>query len=216
MRPFVKICGITNLADALFCAAAGADALGFIFYKKSPRYIEPSEAGRIISHLSAVSFALSHTSSSITPIGVFVNEDREAINRIVSGTKVKIIQLSGDESPADCSGYDVGVWKAFRIRNEFIRQFPIAAALLDGADKLSYGGSGIPADYTLATEIKKHHRLILAGGLNPGNILDAIHAVQPFGVDLNSGIEIAPGKKDHKKVTQLFNTINKGTKCSSL
>ena len=201
MKPLVKICGMTNLQDALFCAPAGADALGFIFYKKSPRYIEPSKAAGIIKLLPP----------STKPIGVFVNEQRETIESIVRLTRLHGIQLSGDEPPADCEGYSVPVWKVFRIRDmrqvKNVKPYAINAAMLDGASGAAYGGSGTLADFSVAIEMKKYHPLILAGGLGPDNILNAIGTVRPYAVDVNSSVELAPGKKDPNKVNQLFTLL---------
>ncbi len=202
MKPQVKICGITSLKDALLCASSGADALGFIFYRKSPRYIPPQKAAGIIRQLPR----------QVTPVGVFVNEERAAIERIVAATGVRVIQLSGDEEPAACEGYGVSVWKAFRMKSGDdpgrLWTYPIAAALLDGASNDSYGGSGELADFGIAVAMKEFHPVVLAGGLNPENIVSAIHTVQPFAVDLNSGIELAPGKKDHLKVKKLFDLLS--------
>ena len=202
MKPRVKICGITNLKDALYCTDAGADALGFIFYKKSSRYIEPDKAALIIKELPRY----------ITPVGVFVNERRANIKQVVLKTRLKIIQLSGDETPTDCTGFSTKVWKTFRIREqqkiEYIKEYSISAAMLDGATNSMYGGSGILADFSVALAMKDIHPLILAGGLNTDNILQAIQTVQPFAVDINSGVESAPGKKDHSKIALLFQTLS--------
>lgn len=203
MIPHVKICGITNLEDALFCAHAGADSLGFIFYKKSPRFIEPAEAARIIGELPAY----------ITPVGVFVNEHRSGIERAVRETGIRIIQLSGNEFPDQCQGYAVKVWKAFRIRDldavETVKPYTISAALLDGATGDTFGGSGTLPDFSIACEVKEYHPIILAGGLNPENILGAIQAVEPFGVDVCSGVESLPGKKNHDQVKLLFERLQR-------
>ena len=203
MNPHVKICGITNLEDALFCAHAGADSLGFIFYKNSPRYIEPAGAAKIIEELPAY----------ITPVGVFVNEHRSAIERAIGDSGIRVIQLSGDEFPDQCLGYGVKVWKAFRIRDpgevESVKPYLIAAAMLDGAGNGAYGGSGTLPDYSIAHEMKEYHPLILAGGLNPDTIIGAIQAVEPFGVDVCSGVEASPGKKDHQQVTLLFERLQR-------
>ncbi len=198
----VKICGMTSLEDALFCGSAGADALGFIFYEKSQRYISPLKASKIIEQLP----------SYITPVGVFVNEQRSVINRIISETGIRSIQLSGDERPEDCAGYPVKVVKAFRIRNEEdiekTKEFTISAAMLDGASGDEYGGSGTTADFNIALGMKKFHPLFLAGGLNPDNVIQALQHVQPYAIDVNSGVEFAAGKKDHSKVTLLFERIS--------
>ena len=198
MRPRVKICGITNLRDALCAAEAGADYLGFILYHKSPRYVAPDKAALIIRQLP----------EHVTPVGVFVNETRTAIDAAVSGCGIRLIQLSGNESPDDCRNYPVPVWKAFRFPERLevsrIADFQLEAALLDGARNGEYGGSGHPADLSIAGEMKAYHRLVLAGGLSPENIVDVIASVAPFAVDVNSGVEHAPGIKDHAKVFELF------------
>jgi phosphoribosylanthranilate isomerase len=198
----VKICGMTSLEDALFCGSAGADALGFIFYERSQRYISPLKASKIIAKLP----------SYITPVGVFVNEQRSVINSIISETGIRSIQLSGDERPEDCAGYPVKVVKAFRIRTEEdienTKKFAISAALLDGASNDEYGGSGTTADFNIALGMKKFHPLFLAGGLHPDNVIEALQHVQPYAIDVNSGVEFAPGKKDHSKVTLLFQRIH--------
>jgi phosphoribosylanthranilate isomerase len=201
MKLRVKICGITNLDDALCCVDAGADALGFIFYEKSPRYIQPLAAGKIIRKLPQF----------MTAVGVFVNERREIIERIVSETGIRIIQLSGDEAVDECLGYTVKVWKAFRIQNiqevDSIQGFTISAAMLDGASGNLYGGSGKRADVAIACAMKQYHPLILAGGLSPDNIVDAIQSIKPYGVDVNSGVESSHGKKDPSKIHKLFENI---------
>jgi len=203
MKPHVKICGITNLEDALFCAHAGADSLGFIFYKKSPRFIEPAEAAKIIEELPAY----------ITPVGVFVNEHRSAIEHAVRDSGIRVIQLSGNEFPDQCQGYAVKIWKAFRIRDseavESVKPYAIDAAMLDGAGDDTYGCSGKLPDFSIAVGMKEYHPLMLAGGLNPDNIIGAIQAVEPFGVDVCSGVEASPGKKDHTQVTLLFERLQR-------
>jgi phosphoribosylanthranilate isomerase len=204
--PRIKICGITNLEDALFCSQMGAHALGFIFYGKSPRYIDPSKAAMIIHHLPP----------RVTPVGVFVNESRENILAIVRQAGIRTVQLSGDEEAPQCEGFGVDVWKAFRIRERSLaaktRDYQIAAALLEGAGDTEYGGSGKVPDFDTAIELKKYHPVILAGGINPENILDAFDAVLPHGIDVNSGVEMVPGKKDHQKVRMLFDALGRHDK----
>ncbi len=194
----IKICGITNREDALLCAESGADALGFIFYRQSPRYVSPEAARTIINVLPPF----------ITPVGVFVNESRMFIQQIIERTGIRVLQLSGDELPEECRGYLVPVIKAFRIRTmeevKKVEQYEISSAMLDGAPDGQYGGSGILPDVSVAREIKKFHPLILAGGLHPGTVAETIETVQPYAVDINSGVESSPGKKDHYKVKLLF------------
>lgn len=203
MKLKIKICGITNREDALRCIDAGANALGFIFYKKSPRYIEPSIAATIIGELP----------SYIAPVGVFVNEKRPFIEQTIAETNIRIIQFSGDEMPEDCNGYSLKVWKAFRFSSmdevEIAQRYSISAALIDGVDNNLYGGTGTLADFSIASAVKQFHPVVLAGGLNPENVLSAIHHVQPYAIDVNSGIERSPGKKDEKKIASLFNQLQK-------
>ncbi len=203
MMPKVKICGITNLQDALFCAQAGADMLGFIFYQDSPRYIRPERAAELIKALP----------TSVKSVGVFVNEEQKHVEEIIETTNIQVVQLSGDESPDECEGYHgVDVWKAFRFRRQeetaILRQFSVSAVMLDGAKDGEYGGSGNLPDFSVALEMKHFHPVILAGGLQPVNIIDAIKRVAPFAVDVNSGVELVPGKKDHAKVKLLFDVIS--------
>jgi phosphoribosylanthranilate isomerase len=201
MKPRVKICGITNREDALFCAHSGADALGFIFFPESPRFIESVKAKSIIDSLPPF----------ITPVGVFVNERRERIEQIIRETGIRAIQLSGDEKPEDCMHFSVRVIKAFRFKTHDelhqLKKFQISAAMLDGAKDGLYGGTGMKADFSIAIEVKKHFPLVLSGGLSPNNIIDAIETVTPYAVDLNSGVERLPGIKDHGKIASLFHRI---------
>ncbi|HLX11857.1 MAG TPA: phosphoribosylanthranilate isomerase [Bacteroidota bacterium] len=203
MNTRVKICGITNAEDAQICSEAGADALGFIFYSKSPRFITLEAARMIIASLPPF----------ITPVGVFVNENRDTINRTIAETRIGAIQLSGDERPEDCLGFSVPVIKAFRLTTggdvTGLADYPIAAALLDGAKDDKYGGTGERADVALASRLAKRYRLILAGGLDPSNIVEAIRIVQPYAVDVNSGVELSPGKKDYAKISLLFERLRK-------
>lgn len=201
MKPLVKVCGLTSLRDAQMCAAAGANLLGFIFYPKSPRYIPPEKAAEIIAELPG----------QILPVGVFVNESRETLEKIISWTGIRVIQLSGDESPGECRNYQVDVWKAFRLKTpeetESVARYPIAAALIDGVSNGQYGGTGCLADFSLAVMVKHHHPVVLAGGLNPGNIIEAVRNVNPWAVDLNSGVESSPGNKDPDKIAALFEAL---------
>ena len=191
------------MEDALFAAKSGADALGFIFYTESPRYIDPLIAREIIEELPP----------HVIPVGVFVNMGKLRIGQTIAETGIREIQLSGDESPDDCKLYPVNVVKSFRISDtanvERIKHYTLSAAMLDGAGEGSYGGSGKLADFGIALEMKKYFPLILAGGLNPDNIADAINAVQPYGVDVNSGVEKEPGIKDHTKIEKLFKVLDR-------
>ncbi len=201
-RPLIKICGITNPDDALVAAESGADALGFIFYEKSPRYIAPENAGDIIKRLP----------EHVHFVGVFVNHNRTEIEHIIDLTGIKIVQLHGDESPGDCTFTSAQVWKAIRPRNgtdiESLDTFTVDAFLFDTFDKARYGGTGKTGNWEIARIAGQHYKVILSGGLIPGNIAEAISTVRPYGVDINSGVESGPGKKDIRKIEKLFQIIN--------
>jgi phosphoribosylanthranilate isomerase len=201
MRPIVKICGITSMEDARICTGAGADLLGFIFHKASPRYIRPDAAATLICALPP----------EVTPVGVFVNTSRQDITSIVGETGIRILQFSGDESPADCSGYDLPCWKAFRIRNDaatlHVAEYPVDAVLLDGAMDGQYGGTGTPPDFRIARLLSGRYKLIVAGGISPANVTSVLAATHPYGIDVNSGVEAFPGKKAADKVNELFRQI---------
>ena len=203
MTTRVKICGITSKEDALRAAECGADLLGFIFARESPRAVGAEEAAAIIAALPGY----------VTPVGVFVNAPREEIARTIDVTGIRIVQLSGDESPADCDGHGAPVWKAFRFtREEEARGaagFRVAAYLLDGAAEGSYGGTGVRADPAVASAIKAFGPLVLAGGLNPDNIVGAVRTVMPYAVDVSSGVEASPGRKDFRKLALLFERLTR-------
>jgi phosphoribosylanthranilate isomerase len=202
LKPLVKICGITNLDDALCAVDAGANALGFIFYPKSPRFVAPETALEIIRKLPPF----------VTKVGVFAAERRQEISRVVTLTGITALQLSGNELPADCTGYDLPVIKAFRFRpGENVAaasRYKVSAYLIDGFKHGLYGGSGVLPDIDAALELKTHGRVILAGGLNPGNIAELVNQVHPYAVDVNSGVESEPGKKDPAKILALFNNLS--------
>ena len=193
----MKICGFTNLEDALASIDSGAHALGFNFYPRSPRYIEPSVARRIIEELPA----------SIMCVGVFVNlPDAEAVRRQASGAGVQAVQLHGDESPAYCRALkDLFVIKAFRVKSGFepeqATRYETEAVLLDGFSPVAFGGAGQSFDWAVAASTRQLvSKLFLAGGLTADNVAQAIESVQPYAVDACSGLESIPGRKDMKKV----------------
>ncbi len=194
----VKICGITNLEDALFAAECGADALGFIFFQKSPRYMEPKKVGEIVAALPPF----------ITPVGVFVNEASEEIDRTVQKAGIQAIQLHGDEPPEACESQRVPVIRAIRVDEGFdtamMNQFPVDTFHLDTAIKGTYGGTGQTFDWKYAKQAKQFGRIVLSGGLNTENVFGAIREVEPYAVDCSSGVESEPGKKDHRKVAEFL------------
>lgn len=195
----VKICGITNLEDALFAVDAGADALGFVFYKESPRHIFPEEAAAIIAQLPPF----------VQMVGLFVNEQPDQVNEISDLCSLDLAQLHGDETPAYCQQIRRRILKAFRVRSltclDPIVDYRTAGILLDTYSPSFYGGTGTAFNWEIAAEaVKRHHRIILAGGLTPDNVADAIRQVHPWAVDVSSGVEASPGKKDHQKVLEFI------------
>lgn len=189
----VKICGITTPEDALAAVEYGADALGFIFFKESPRYVDPEKAKQIVSALPPF----------ITTVGVFVNEDPAEMKRIMEMTGINILQLHGEESPDVCEMWPK-VIKAFRVRNftdlEPLRKYRVAAYLLDAYSPQSYGGTGQIFNWDIAVEAKRYGNVILSGGLCSENIQKAIAWVNPYGVDASSGLEKSRGRKDYEKL----------------
>ena len=190
----IKICGITNIDDALHAADRGADALGFVFFEKSPRCISPEQAEEIIAELPPF----------VTAVGLFVNEAPERIDEIAGYCGLDVLQLHGDESPQECGGHSRRVIKALRVKDAdslaSLGEYSVAAILLDAWVAGSYGGTGRRFDWELAARAADSHRIILAGGLSPRNVAEAVRAVQPYGVDVSSGVEADPGRKDPAKV----------------
>jgi len=190
----VKICGITTLDDALLAVAAGADALGFVFFEKSPRCINPVAAAKIIAKLPPF----------IQTVGLFVNEELEQINWTADFCGLDVVQLHGDESPEDCQDVRRRVIKAFRVQNivsiDPLKKYQVSGYLLDAWCPDCYGGTGKTFNWEVAAAARQYGRIILAGGLSPDNVAEAVKVVQPYGVDVSSGVESAPGKKDVEKV----------------
>jgi len=190
----IKICGITNPEDALAAAAAGATALGFNFYPRSPRYIAPERAAAIA------------TPAGVRRVGVFVNEPAARVEEIARIAKLDVAQLSGDERPPDYPAA-LAVWKAVRVAEDFdlslYAECPAEALLLDGPAAGLYGGAGKTFDWSLGGTCFSLP-IILAGGLDASNVARAIAVARPWGVDACSRIEAAPGKKDHRKMTEFL------------
>ena len=195
MSVIVKICGITNPADGLAAVAAGADAIGLMFAEKSPRHITMQTASEIARALPPY----------IVKVGVFVDADEETVLRAIGECDLNIAQFHGNETPEFCAQFPVMTIKAFRIKDaaslDDLPKYKTDAWLLDAyvADKL--GGTGEKFNWALAVQAKKLGRpIFLAGGLTPENVADAVRTVQPYAVDVSSGVESAPGKKDHGKI----------------
>ena len=195
----VKICGITNIEDALAAVSAGADALGFVFHPASPRYVTPGRAREIIGSLPP----------ALCTVGVFVNLSAPEVLQIAELCGLDFIQLHGSETRQYCRSFPrERLIKAlsFRSEDEFaiMADYPVRAFLVDAHDPVRFGGTGKTCDWNLAGKAAARHPLILAGGLNEGNILSALEAVHPMAVDVSSGIEASPGKKDHEKLQSVI------------
>jgi phosphoribosylanthranilate isomerase len=196
----VKICGITNLEDALLAEALGADAVGFIFYENSKRYVKPAAVKNISSKLSPFTMK----------VGVFVNEDLEIINSVAEKAGINTVQLHGEETPDFIDNIYYPVIKSFRIKNGFnfseLEKYKNVSYLLDTYSQKEYGGTGNKFDWEVIPEEFKRN-IILAGGISSDNIEYIIQNVKPFAVDLSSSVEKEPGKKDEEKLTVFFNKI---------
>jgi phosphoribosylanthranilate isomerase len=194
----VKICGITNAADAGHAAACGADALGFVFYAGSPRCVTPEQVREIVAGLPPF----------VTRVGLFVNEESQRIREIVAACGLDAVQLHGDEPPPDCVLPPLRVIKGVRPRTEAdlapLAAYPVTALLVDAAVPGQFGGTGQRADWALAARLSARQRVILAGGLTPANVAAAVRQVRPYGVDVASGVEAAPGRKDPERVAQFI------------
>ena len=194
----IKICGLTNAEDASAAVEAGADAVGFVFHKKSPRCAETAAVKAIVKELPPF----------VLPIGVFVNEDAKVVRDIMDSCGLTLAQLHGDETAAYCEMLGRPVLKAIRIRDrrsflalaEFQGRAGVRGFLIDAFSPDAYGGTGQVADWSLAAEAASAATILLAGGLTPLNVSDAIRRVRPYGVDVSSGVEVSPGKKDHAKL----------------
>lgn len=197
----VKICGITNQEDARVAADAGADMIGFIFYPPSPRYVAPEQARRIVESLPA----------NLPAVGVFVNETIETLTHVVRVSGVQMVQLHGEESSQTCRQLPWRVIKTFRftaqMRPEMMAHYAVEACLIEGYHADFYGGGGARADWHQVATLHAYGRIILAGGLTPDNVQEAIRIVHPYAVDVGSGVETAPGKKDWQQVRTFIRRV---------
>lgn len=203
-RTKIKICGITNTEDAKAAVDFGADALGFIFYKKSKRYVDPGVARSIISSLPPF----------ITPVGVFVNQELDEISEVKKTAGFQVAQLHGDETPDFVSSIPFKVIKAVRISDKSdldkVAQYSSQAILFDTYSEKEYGGTGKSFDWGILKDFSSTKNIILSGGLNPENVLEAVRIVKPYAVDVSSGVEEEPGKKDHLKIKKFIEAIKNG------
>lgn len=191
----VKICGLTTLEDALAAAEAGADALGFVLYKQSPRCISVAEAQGIVRRLPPF----------VTTVGLFVNQPTQWVRIMAERCGVDILQFQGDESAAYCEAFGQRAVKAIRVKDREsladMSEYAVRAFVLDAYREGEYGGTGQTFDWNLAVAAKSHGRIILAGGLTPENVAEAVARVRPFGVDVSTGVEgSVKGTKDHGKI----------------
>ena len=206
----VKVCGITNLDDALAAADAGADALGFNFYARSPRYITPETARTIVDHLRL-------DYPNLLNVGVFVNEALDALEKIAKTAGISALQLHGNETPEYCKalkGYHL--IKVFSASDKFaprrVLDYDVQAVMLDAAVK-AFGGTGKLSNWAVARETRELvPKLFLAGGLSAENVADAIREVKPFAVDACSRLESAPGKKDKTRVRAFVAAVRAATR----
>jgi len=205
----VKICGITNLEDAMCAAQNGAAAIGFIFYRPSPRYIDPQEARAIIDNLP----------EDLIKVGVFVNEDAQTVKKIFNDCRLDMIQLHGDESYEYCGQFPKDrIIKVLELKSNAdlnkASAYSVAAILVDKRHKGLYGGTGKTSNWDTAKHLSQP--LILSGGLNEENVMDALQKVRPAALDINSGVETSPGKKDHTKIVRIMKMINTSDAASKI
>ncbi len=199
MDTFLKICGITSVEDAIEAADAGIDAVGLMFHKPSPRFVDKNMAAAIAGALPP----------SVARVGVFVNSEPAFVREMITECGLDIAQFHGDETPGYCSRFPVRVWKAFRIRDEAslkaLSDYQTDAWLLDSFVKGALGGTGERFNWDLAVEAGRSGvPIVLAGGLAPDNVENAIRTVGPWGIDVSSGVESAPGRKDPAKVREFI------------
>ena len=195
----VKICGITNLEDALTAVEAGADALGFVFFQGSPRFVSPEQAAEIICHLPPF----------VQTVGLFVNEDLEMVNAVADQCGLDVIQLHGEETLGYCKTIRRRVIKAFRVKDistlDVMVQYQVSGYLLDAWSPAARGGTGQTFNWEIAAEATKRGlRIALAGGLTPDNVAEAVTTVKPYAVDVSSGVESSPGHKDSDKIIKFI------------
>lgn len=201
----IKICGITNVADARAAVEAGADALGFVFHSASPRNVSPDIARTIIGQLPPFVLA----------VGVFVNEDVKVVRDLMDSCGLALAQLHGDESAGYCESLGRPVLRAIRLKDrgsllalaEYKGRARVRGFVVDAFSEAAFGGTGRIADWHLAAEAAAAAPVILAGGLTAENVAEGIRTVRPYGVDVSSGVEASPGKKDHAKIAAFVRAV---------
>jgi phosphoribosylanthranilate isomerase len=200
----IKVCGITSVEDALAAVEAGADALGFVFYEGSRRYIPPAEARKITGALPPF----------VVTVGVFVNASPEEISAVVRESGIGVVQLHGDETPELASRVPLPVIKAIRVGDSLDRAevelYPVQAILFDKRSDDMYGGTGKSFDWSILRGLDTGKRVILSGGLTADNVAEAVGIVRPYAVDVSSGVEDSPGRKNHLKLRQFIQAVRNG------
>ena len=195
---FVKVCGITRMEDAAAAVNAGARSLGFVFWPKSPRFVDPFHARAIVARLPPF----------VTPVGLFVNQPHEYVSGVASLVRLGAVQLHGDESIAFAESLRAPVIRALTL-DDRIDEWPARMrVLLDAHDPARRGGTGRTIDWTAAAVVAASRPILLAGGITPENVAEAVARVRPFGIDVSSGVEQSPGIKDHDKIRALFEALH--------
>jgi phosphoribosylanthranilate isomerase len=205
----IKICGLTRLQQAIEIAMLGVDAIGFVLYPPSPRYVDIKTVRSIVDQLPPL----------VKTVGVFVNELPETVTKIVRQCRLDLAQLSGDETPSECIDLDRrGIrWiKALRIDHTFspalLDDYPAHCFLFDARSSQSFGGTGQTFDWHLLNQIRDSHRIILAGGINDTNVDAAIRRLRPYAIDVSSGVELAPGIKSIDRIHQLIASVDRASR----
>ena len=194
---FVKVCGITRLEDAVAAVDAGAGAIGFVFWPESPRFVDPYRARAIAAELPPF----------VTSVGLFVNQPLAYVYGVAALVRLGAVQLHGDETPEFAAGVAAPVIRALSV--DAAAAWPAGSTLLlDAHDPVKRGGTGRTIDWAAAAAVAARRRVLLAGGLTPDNVADAIARVRPFGIDVSSGVERAPGVKDHQRIRALFEAVH--------
>jgi phosphoribosylanthranilate isomerase len=197
----IKICGITDAADARLCVGCGVDALGFIFVERTPRYITPDAAARIVATLPPF----------VTPVGVFWDHAPGHVKAVAEQCGLGALQFHGEEPPEDLRGYRLPVIKTLKVAAgadlDGMAGYRVAAFLLDSPSRWSEGEARPPIPWELAAAAARRHPVLLSAGLTPDNVADAVRRVRPYGVDVNSGVEARPGRKDEARVRRFVAAV---------
>ena len=197
----IKICGITHLKDALTAVDAGADALGFVFVPDTPRFVRSLQVAAIVAELPPF----------VTTVGIFAGKDAAKIETIIDQCRLDAVQLHADVTPDFCRILDTKVIKVVSVKDEsslaILSDYNVDAFLLDTYVEGKMGGTGEVFDWNLALQAKNYGRIIVAGGLNPGNVAQAVRHVKPYGIDVGSGVESEPGRKDPDKIRNFIDAV---------